>query len=233
MIKGIHATLQRWPWLLLPAYTAMIWMRRPFWRFRQKPYPVALPPQSFVRFVSSQIRGQAFVCVEFGCNSGATLFQLARNFPTATFLGVDLQGSAIRAATDAAREAGLTNVSFLQSDILKALARLQGDYVISCATLIYLDPQEIRKYFKTLMDRRINHILIQDIGSTTGKLVRRHYFAHPYPEMFRELGVNDFYRVDVQPIEYQPWIGPGFAGFQIVLSRRTNPEERAMGPSAV
>jgi hypothetical protein len=72
MIKRIHMALRRWPWVLLPASTAMNWVRDHFDASAKN--HIKLRPLTFTQVVSDHMRGQAFVCVEFGSNSGVTLF---------------------------------------------------------------------------------------------------------------------------------------------------------------
>ncbi len=70
--------------------------------------------------------------LEIGCGVGANTLPIAADLPDAEVVGIDLSGRQIELARTAARELGLTNVSFLQLDILDVGVDLgQFDYVIA------------------------------------------------------------------------------------------------------
>lgn len=71
--------------------------------------------------------------LELGCASGGNLFSQAINYPGARFLGLDLSQGQIDLANRQKLDLGLTNIDFLQQDILKFdLKKNKGafDYIV-------------------------------------------------------------------------------------------------------
>jgi len=83
---------------------------------------------AMVRHMADGIR----VC-DLGCAEGVALMLMAKAFPRSTFMGLDISGEALQTARTAAREQGLTNVTFTRQDAaaLDASFPLAGtfDYV--------------------------------------------------------------------------------------------------------
>lgn len=67
---------------------------------------------------------EGMAVLDVGTGQGHAVNVLAREFPSSSFLGVDLSETGIAAARDEARMWGLTNVSFTVADT----ARLDGEY---------------------------------------------------------------------------------------------------------
>jgi SAM-dependent methyltransferase len=80
--------------------------------------------------------------LEAGCGVGAQTAILARNSPETMFISVDLSEDSLRLARDRIRQAGITNVSFLQGDIHDLpFPRETFDHVFVCFLLEHLpDP---------------------------------------------------------------------------------------------
>lgn len=69
--------------------------------------------------------------LELGCGRGGNLIPMAAQYPQARFIGIDLSGDSIRQANAEAAELGLTNLSFLQRDILQVTQQIgRFDYII-------------------------------------------------------------------------------------------------------
>ena len=67
---------------------------------------------------------------EFGCASGQNLLPLAARYPRSEFTGFDYSDTAIRAAREAAREAGLDNIRFEIADLEHWRPSHACDYLI-------------------------------------------------------------------------------------------------------
>jgi SAM-dependent methyltransferase len=66
---------------------------------------------------------------DVGCGQGHAMRLLAEAFPTSTFVGFDFDVDAVSAATEKAKSAGLTNVSFHQRDAAELGEADAFDYV--------------------------------------------------------------------------------------------------------
>ncbi len=82
--------------------------------------------------------------LDFGCGSGASTTMLARMFPTATVVGVDIEADLLAIARARAQFYGLTNVEFVLSEAGNALPAGLGrfDHVVLCAVYEHLLPNE-------------------------------------------------------------------------------------------
>ncbi|MFO0759619.1 MAG: class I SAM-dependent methyltransferase [Byssovorax sp.] len=84
---------------------------------------------------------------ELGCGNGDTTATLAACYPSARFLGVDMNAEHIAFAQGLARQGGLSNVGFLQADF-EALAQqdLPGfDYVTAHGLTSWIAPEKRRR----------------------------------------------------------------------------------------
>ena len=68
---------------------------------------------------SAQAGLRQFKILIAGCGTGQQSIEVARQFPAATLLAVDLSTASLAYATRRARELGVTNVEHMQADILK------------------------------------------------------------------------------------------------------------------
>lgn len=70
--------------------------------------------------------------LEIGCGAAPDLLGMAASFPQATFHGIDFAGSAIQLGQEIAEEAGLTNLTLAQADLLDWVPPDEPfDYVIA------------------------------------------------------------------------------------------------------
>jgi SAM-dependent methyltransferase len=82
--------------------------------------------------------------LELGCGEGGNLIPAAFSLPRATFLGIDLSGSAVAAAAKAARELNLTNVDVRAADIRDFPAGAGAfDYVVAHGVYSWV-PADVR-----------------------------------------------------------------------------------------
>jgi ubiquinone/menaquinone biosynthesis C-methylase UbiE len=82
--------------------------------------------------------------LDFGCGGGASTIILAKMFPEAEIVGIDLVGQLISLSDFRARQFDLNNISFICSKSGKELpANLQGfDYILLSAVVEHLLPDE-------------------------------------------------------------------------------------------
>lgn len=76
--------------------------------------------------------------VDFGCGGGASTYCLAREFPNAHFLGIDINKEAISLAQQKKTETGLKNISFESGDIYQPPPVKNVKGIICLQTLSWL-----------------------------------------------------------------------------------------------
>lgn len=85
--------------------------------------------------------------LEIGCASGSNLYLLARRFPHARFVGIDINPNAIGKGTAFFKKQGIRNVSLFvgKADELERFSDKSFDIVFTDAVLIYIGPDKIKK----------------------------------------------------------------------------------------
>ncbi len=91
--------------------------------------------------------------LEVGCNAGPNLFKLAKEFPHARLVGIDVSSAAIEYGMDKFRENGIKNVELKvgKAEDLRAFPNASFDVVFTDAVLIYVDSNDI----ETVVDEMI------------------------------------------------------------------------------
>ena len=106
--------------------------------------------------------------LEIGCNCGPNLRLLARKFPDAEIIGVDINPLAVQKGNEWLAQEGIPNVKLLEgkADELGRFQDRSFDIVFTDAVLIYIGPDEIKDVMKEMV-RITRRVLI---------LVERHSF---------------------------------------------------------
>lgn len=124
-------------------------------QYEENPYPrwIKVPPAAPRRSLDEYLRshfprapfqsldkGGRIDILVAGCGTGQLTVELARNFPDAKLLAVDLSRASLSYAARKSREAGVTNVEFAQADILGlgAIGR-SFDVIESSGVLHHMD----------------------------------------------------------------------------------------------
>lgn len=83
--------------------------------------------------------------LEIGCGYGPNLYLLAKQFPDAEFVGIDINPVAVQKGNEFFREQGFSNVRLSEGKVqdLKSYADKSFDIVLTDAVLIYITPDEI------------------------------------------------------------------------------------------
>jgi len=166
--------------------------------------PLNYPAQLFWSEVAPRLTGTV---LEMGCGNGRDLIVAAGNHPDCRFIGVDIQRESISFARANAKD--LVNAEFLCGDICDVLADLHHlDAFLSCASLIYLAPHELKTLMTRLKSLDVRVIMLAEITSKTGDTIKTHLYIHPYDRVFGEFGFTHRCRF----FPYEPWEGPAFQG---------------------
>ena len=94
------------------------------------------------RFLSQDRTVQPQRVLDAGCGAGDFVFYLARRFPEATVVGIDIDGPQIAANQEVARRLELGNVEFLEKDLTRDGFGAGYDLVVSIDVLEHIDPQD-------------------------------------------------------------------------------------------
>jgi len=125
------------------------------------PYPAATYTQTHVRRLAAIARlfgvkaPDVRTCrvLEIGCGEGANLVGMAVDLPESQFVGIDLSKTAIDRANALARQAGVENVTFRQTDVAELVGRPgECDYVIAHGVYSWV-PREVREKILDLCER--------------------------------------------------------------------------------
>jgi len=85
--------------------------------------------------------------LEIGCATGPNLYLLARRFPDAHFVGIDINPEAIRQGNRFFKQQDIRNVSLFvgKADKLERFPDKSFDIVLTDAVLMYIGPDKIKK----------------------------------------------------------------------------------------
>jgi len=98
--------------------------------------------------------------LEIGCGCGANLYNLAKKFPSAEILGIDVNPVAVKRGNELLKKEGIFNVQLTvgKAQELKQFADKSFDVVFTDAVLIYIPPDEINKVVKEML--RVGIVLV-------------------------------------------------------------------------
>ena len=91
--------------------------------------------------------------LEIGCNCGNRLFALAKKFPHAKIVGIDINALAVRKGNEWLRTESITNVELInrRAEKLDMFKENSYDVVFSWAALIYIRPKLIKKVLNDML----------------------------------------------------------------------------------
>ncbi len=89
--------------------------------------------RKFTRLVKAHMEaGRELRVLDAGCGTGNTTLSLAAQFPSVSFIGVDLSGNSIARAQAGAAAQGLDNAAFNQGNLLQPLEHEQPFDIVLC-----------------------------------------------------------------------------------------------------
>lgn len=90
--------------------------------------------------------------LEIGCNCGPNLFLLAKKFPNAKIVGIDINPQVIQRGNELFAREGISNVELFccKADDLSNFENKSFDIVFTDAVLLYIGPDKIEKVIKEI-----------------------------------------------------------------------------------
>ena len=128
----------------------------PFWKLQQEGFPLC------GHWNESFFQNDNPIILELGCGRGEYTVGLARNFPNANFIGVDIKGARMWHGAQTALGEGLKNVAFLRTSIEFIHQFFSADEVAEI-WLTFSDPQmkkATKRLTSTYFMERYRHFLV-------------------------------------------------------------------------
>jgi SAM-dependent methyltransferase len=157
--------------------------------------------------------------LELGSNSGNRLIEVASRFPEKTFVGVDINISAVTLGNEWAITKGIENLTFIHADITSPqfyayFLNRKFDCVVTWATLIYIHPVRIKKLVQFLLAITSKQIvLIEQNDSRLGVFPK--YLGIPVPgeptwvrnyeKIFSSVKSHKTFDVNLEPVSEEIW----------------------------
>lgn len=142
---------------------------------------------------------------EVGCNAGANLVLLAKEWPSANYVGVDINGQAVDYGNAYFAGGGLSNVKLIRGRVenLNFIENKSFDIVVTNALLCLMDQEHIIMAVKELIRIAKQKIILFELNYADkydGKGVFRDgYWIRDYLKCFNSLGYKD------SSISSMPW----------------------------
>lgn len=95
--------------------------------------------------------------LDLACGTGHLAIEIAKRLPTGKVLGVDMSPQMLAKAREDAKQAGISNIEFVEKNIHELLPHVKpGDYQIgvSCFALSYLGCDFLLKEFRALLGEK-------------------------------------------------------------------------------
>lgn len=110
------------------------------------PYPSPIAGDSVIEDVASGLYSlygtrtlEGWRILDAGCGTGHRLVGVARRYPKAQFIGLDMTAASLRVAEQLARKHGVQNVRFEQGDLLNLQLAGELDLIISTGVIVCLE----------------------------------------------------------------------------------------------
>ncbi len=151
------------------------------------------------------------VALEFGCASGPNLYVLAKMFPDKEFVGIDCNRNMIEYGEARFAAEDMKNVRLYGGGIeqLSALTKYV-DMVITCASLIYLDPEAMGEAsIHMLQAKTLVMMELHQDGIGMGGKYEHKTWVRDYRELFN--GNAAITKIPRQVWPVRPWCDLGYA----------------------
>ena len=112
-------------------------------------YGIMLPPAGNMHIdINPEFRRIAPAVLEIGFGNGAALIEMAKNLPTANFLGIEVYQSGIGRLLSRLKDEGIENVRVIRGDAVELMEQVFSDAVFDKICLFFPDPWTKKKHHK-------------------------------------------------------------------------------------
>lgn len=147
--------------------------------------------------------------LEIGCASGPNLVLLAKLFPEARLLGIDVSSHAIKVGNVWLSSHNIHNVSLRVGSALdlRSFADKCVDVIFTNAVLFYVGPDKIQNVVREMVRVAKKAIVLVEWNTDERKSVYRDHWAHNWRALFVQAGIRDISLIKLVP---DPWEGFGY-----------------------
>jgi ubiquinone/menaquinone biosynthesis C-methylase UbiE len=148
--------------------------------------------------------------LEIGCNCGPNLYLLARKFPEAQLVGIDINAAAVQKGNEWFAQEGIKNVKLLvgKADELGRFEDKTFDIVFTDAVLIYIAPDKIKEVIKGMLRIASKAVILLEwhsFGHTSNPLgVHVGHWMRDYVALFKEFVPEENIHITKMPEELWP-----------------------------
>lgn len=105
--------------------------------------------------------------LEIGCNCGPNIYLLAKKFPNAEIIGIDINPLAVQKGNEWLTQEGITNVKLLEgkADELGQFQDSSFDVVFTDGVLLYIGPDKIKKVMKEMIRLTRKALILMELHS--------------------------------------------------------------------
>lgn len=157
-----------------------------FWKYRVAKHKLGKNEIFFAKYLIKKIGEKKFSLLELGCGQGHLLKYLYKENLNCKLTGYDINAYSINEA----KKIKMKNVNFSLVNLLKIKNFNNFDYIISKATLIYLNDAEIKNFFKKLFKSNFKKCFLLELATDEKLSQRTHFFAHNYNKIIQKININ-------------------------------------------
>lgn len=163
----------------------MIKLRVIFWKYRSGNFPLSKNELFFFEYLKKKLKNNKFKLLELGCSEGNLLNLLKNKFPLSEITGYDINIECIKKASIEKKNINFEIKNFTEIEIFKDF-----DYIISKASLIYLNEKEIDEILYKIIKSKFKKCFLMELATNSNNAVKVHFFAHNYNLILKRLSKN-------------------------------------------
>ena len=185
------------------------------WKHRKKIHGINENELFFAKYLKKKIRIKKFSLLEIGCGEGNLIKYLGNYFPLSKLVGYDLNDYGVNEA----RKNKIKNTKFYTKDINKVKLIKGFDFIVSKASLIYLDETEIEIFLKTLLSSDFKKCFFLELGTNNKICKKTSFFAHNYSNLLKEISryYKITYNIKVKPKLKAKWYTKNIQIFPVLI----------------
>ncbi len=166
----------------------------------------------------------AKIC-ELGSGSGGRLYQLSKEFPKFSYLGLDINKRFVNSGNEYFRRISQKkkniNVNLRYCDLEHISLNERYDIIFTSMVLMYVSPKKIYDCIDHIQKSSNIGFILQEFVGVDDKDNPIAGYLHDYVEIFKDLHLHDNFEVEIEVIKgMQYYDGNTFARHQITAIRK-------------